>query len=637
MRQALVSDGDGNSDGVVAEPLASVALVCRAASPRVAAVRALVWQVDSFFGIDSRWTVPSVCDTNPPGARRLLPRVAALEPLAMDPLYKRKLFADAVEAATKRGDLATLHWLVDVYLPTGRLRCAAEVAAKHGHLHILQWLLEHRSARVVRGGLATQLLRRAAKGNHFETCRWLHDHDSASSRIDAPAKKYLLGCAMRHGNVKMAAWLCHLEPLAVKPLLPRAVKSGHFSVVKWATSHVEGCACTQSSMVSAVSGGHLQLAHWLQPTYPHVSARSVLTAAANGHFEMVSWALRHLIVDGNKALSSAIDSAAASGRLDTVQLLHMMCPGLCSTLAMDGAARAGHFEVVKWLHDNRNEGCSTLAMDGATANGHLKVVEWLHEHRSEGCTTNAMDAAAQNNYLDIVKWLHGHRTEGCTVSGMDRAAAHGHLAIVVWLHENRSEGCSVKAMDVAAASGHLKTVKWLHENRSEGCTTMAMDSAAANGYLDTVKWLHTHRSEGCSAKAMDQAAHSSHLDVVEWLHSHRSEGCTDRALCDATSLGHLTVVKWLLSHQSSAVPSERAMLLAVERGHFDVVLALQAAGKFECPLESFRSALEWRNFEIFQWLVREHSDRFPGLLESIGAHSDAYAKDCLEELALLQA
>jgi hypothetical protein len=166
---------------------------------------------------------------------------------------------------------------------------------------------------------------------------------------------------------------------------------------------------------------------------------------------------------------------------------------------------------------------------------------------------------------------------------------------------------------------------------------MAMDSAAANGHLDVVMWLHTHRSEGCTVKAMDQAALSNHLDVIEWLDIHRSEGCSNIALCEATSLGHLAVVKWLVGHRSVLAPSERALVLAVERGHFEVILTLEAAGKFECPIESFNSALQWRNFEIFQWLVREHSDQFPGLLDSIGASSKAYADDCLEELAALRA
>jgi proteasome lid subunit RPN8/RPN11 len=592
-----------------AEPLASVALVCREASPQVGAIRALVWLIDAFVAVDSRWTTASVCAANAPGMLRLLPRVAALEPCSMDPLYKRKLFADAVESAAQIGDLAVLQWLVDVYLPTGRLRGVDEVAARHGHLHILRWLLRHRGERVVRSGTPTQLLRRAAKGNHLETCQWLHDHDSKSSLINNSTKKYLLGCAMRHGNVEMAAWLSPLEPAAVKMLLPRAIKSGSLRMIQWAISHVEGEGCTESSMTLAVAGGHLQLAQWLQPTYPHVSARSLLKAAAHGHFNMITWALRSSIVDNSDTLSSAIDYAAANGRLDTVQLLHTTSRGRCSTTAMDGAAKAGHLEIIKWLHDNRNEGCSTLAMDGAATHGHLPVVKWLHNHQSEGCTAAAMDGAAQNDHLDVVKWLHEHRTEGCTASGMDRAAALGHLAVVAWLHENRSEGC----------------------------TTMAMDSAAANGHLDVVMWLHTHRSEGCTVKAMDQAAFSNHLDVIEWLDIHRSEGCSNIALCEATSLGHLAVVKWLVGHRSVLAPSERALVLAVERGHFEVILTLEAAGKFECPIESFNSALQWRNFEIFQWLVREHSDQFPGLLDSIGASSKAYADDCLEELAALRA
>lgn len=135
-------------DAVAVAPLASVAFVCRLRPPSDA-ISAIVWTIDGFLCPAPRWTVPSVCCRNPPGAIRFLPQVAAAEDVEMDDLYKRKLVADGPTGAITSDNFNAVRWLVDEYLPTGRIRDEAAKAVKRGQMHLIKWLHAHHASRVV--------------------------------------------------------------------------------------------------------------------------------------------------------------------------------------------------------------------------------------------------------------------------------------------------------------------------------------------------------------------------------------------------------------------------------------------------------------------------------------------------------
>lgn len=615
-------------------PLTSVAVVCRSVEPRIDAISALVWSIDAFVGVAAHWDVPKAC-AEAPGALRVLPRIAAMEPRDMHPLMKRKLFADAMVQAVGRGDLAIVQWLVEEYLPTGRVRQAIDKAAARGRLDILKWLHENHTSRVVWGHKELHL---AAKGDHFETVKWLFGH---SERLSADDKNALLFYAMGNGNVAMVEWLCELDLPYMEPRMWSAAWNGHLAVIQWVSLHF-GCPCPQSCMDAAVSGGHLNLAQWLRiyASLRSTDVSSVIEAARFGHLKMIKWVFENLVVDDMSGkLGAAIDGAAAGGHLETLKFLHQHSHHChlhtqCSINAMDAAASAGHIETVKYLHDECRAPCSTEAMDGAARGGHFAVVKWLHEHRKEGCTTRAMDYAASIGHFEMLKWLHENRAEGCTSHAMDMAAEGNRLDIVQFLHENRREGCTKSAMNGAAALGHLDVVQWLHDNRNEGCSSEAMDRGAASGHLDVVKWLHTNRSEGCTVRAMNGAAKYGHLAVVQWLHANRSEGCTGDAICYAANFGRLATVQWLLANRPEQF-RVGAMNYAILGGHFDVVLALHKDGRSECTPESFRVALRGQEYEILQFLLREYGHDFPGLAEYFGGRVGVYVRDCINELSQL--
>ncbi|RLN87692.1 hypothetical protein BBJ28_00020197, partial [Nothophytophthora sp. Chile5] len=80
------------------------------------------------------------------GSMRLLQYLAAHERPTTDPILRRWSFNDVVGYAAAKGDLETLQWLLESYLPDEFLTKAVAEAASGGHLHVLEWLwANHRS------------------------------------------------------------------------------------------------------------------------------------------------------------------------------------------------------------------------------------------------------------------------------------------------------------------------------------------------------------------------------------------------------------------------------------------------------------------------------------------------------------
>lgn len=621
-------------------PLTSVAVACRSS---IGHVEELVRSIDAFIGIAKRWTVPLVCAEESKNTLPWLPRAAAQEPPHVDPLVKRKLFAEAMDHAVRRGDLTVVRWLVEVYLPTGRIRQAVDTAAAHGQLEILQWLKENHDSRVVWGHKELAL---AAKGDHVATAKWLIEN--ADGSVGGDDRLAMMRGAMEHGNVAMLELLCRIDEEALdeshmrNAFMLAAARNGQLDVMQ---SHSRlGWSSAQKYMAIAMGNGHLELAQWLFSCIgiKMVDVSALIEASRNGHLEVIKWSLDNLTVKGEEHSPSAIDSASAWGHLDVVKYLHEHWRGRASVAAMNYAAYGGHFEVVKWLHEYRSEGCTTLAMDLAAFGGYLDIVEWLHEHRTEGCTTRAMDAAAANGHLELVQWLHENRTEGCTADAMDGAAGSNHLALLKWLHAKRHEGCTNRAMDQAAANGHLAVLQWLQWHQPVGCSTGVIDVAAANGHLEVVEWLSEHRSQVATSRGMIGAAKNGHLPVVEWLHSKGIDGSPDDAMRSAVQFGRLDVVQWLMANFPPREGDE-ALKYAISGGYFEIVVALCEDERTECTLDCFRAAIQREEPEILQFLMREFGEQTPGALDFIrdrtARHSPAsvYIRDCIAELAVMDA
>lgn len=589
-------------------PLAIVTALCGRQHPRVAAIPSIAIAIDAFVGVAAHWTVASAyAELTPDGtlatvaARQWLVRVASQEPRDMEPLYRRKIFADAMVLAARRGDLRVVQWLMEQYLPTGRVRQAVEAAAKGGQLEVLKWLRENHNDRVVWG---RREMEEAATGNHLETLKWLFVQD-ALPFVGRSAANDIMIDATKHGNIAMMQWLWpsmfdEMDRVQVHV----AALHGRLAFVKWMSLCFQA-PIGEQSMSAAVAAGHLKLARWMwrKRKVKSTSLDGFISAAQGGHLDVLKFIKKKLKITGKGRRHVAMDLAAGNGHFEVVRYLQDHFGARCSTNAMDNAARCGHFEIVKWLHTHRTEGCTKRAMDGAAANGHLEVVKWLHLNRSEGCTIDAMDWAAESNHLAVVEWLHENRMEGCTLMAMDRAALFGHLEMVQWLDKNRDEGCSFAAMDNAAGNGHLDVVKWFCANRTEECSEEAMTRAAENGDLPMLKWLLAN------------------------LHDHLPRDI----LGAAVSGGHTHVVAWLLDSDIDYFLFAK-LDRAVISGHFDLALLLRRAG---CALVN-RNLIEFvqmtGQYELLQWLLREFGANRPEIVTNmLRRDHDVYLHDCLEE------
>ncbi|RLN91323.1 hypothetical protein BBJ28_00011679 [Nothophytophthora sp. Chile5] len=572
------------------------------------------------------------------GSLRLLQYLAAHERLTMDPILRRWVFNDVVGCAATKGDLKTLRWLLESYLPDEFLTKAVDEAAYGGRLDVLEWLWSNHRSRGNWGG--TELCGAMYDG-HVAVVEWLRTHvvlraesaqkvmEDAVCSGDMVTLQWLierfeldmnqaLDLACGANQWELACWIlehCELEALPEFPYstqIQRAVGAGNLkflrlasSLKKWAPKeYVSG----YQMIPLAIDSGHLEVVKWLHDDCEiNWVGDGFVSAARGGHLEILKYLYEKQVVKSNQ--QSPMNEAARSGFLDAVQCLHAHSDTTCTTDAMDWAAECGHLDVVQWLHENRREGCTSAAMHLAAANGHMDVVKWLHSHRSEGCQEATLGRAAECGRLAMVQWLHDNRHETFSCRGaMDIAAAQGYLDVVKWLHENRSASCTVKAMNGAAGNGHVEVVEWLHENRNEGCTRSAMDRAAVNGYLEVAQWLHENRHEGCSVEAMDGAAQRGNLEMVKWLHENRTEGCSNKAINNAAIGGHLNVVRWLCRNRSEGCTS-KAIKGALRMGWLDVVVFLHSE-RPECRQFNERYPLQLTRIEVAEWVLEHFPQKF---------------------------
>ncbi|ETO60564.1 hypothetical protein F444_21268 [Phytophthora nicotianae P1976] len=535
----------------------AVRLVCRECLD-ADGTGSLLRVVDTFLdNLSGTWTL-STGYKNSNGSLRLLQYLVARESKTLDPFLRRWEVNCVTGEMAARGDLQGLKWVTEKYLPGEFLTEVVAQATCNGHLDILKFLWENHRGVGYWGGIE---LVGAIKNHNRELVDWLRIHVDLRPECAQHVIKHAAG----YGNLEVVRWLCEHFNVGIAEAMSTAASNCQWEVLRWlvTTQVVEShnldpalhdtnlywspahhgnldmiiflfeCNLVQDPVEvfqTAAARGHLHIIKWLYEDKGILNTGDAFYfAAENGHLDV----LKYLNEKEQRADSYhvALNAAAGSGSLETVQWLHYNTRAGCTYRAMDVAAGMGHLELVQWLHDTRTEGCSALAMYYAARNGHLETVKWLHSNRSEGCHVLTMKRVAERGNLEMIKWLHANRHETFNLDGvMDAAAALGDLRILQWFHENRDEGCSTFAMDQAAENGHLEVVKWLHEHRTEGCTQRAMNDAAINGHLEVVKWLHLNRSEGCTTLAIDGAAGNSHLKVVKWLRCHRSLGCTPLAL-----------------------------------------------------------------------------------------------------------
>lgn len=507
-------------------------------------------------------------------------------------------------------------------------------------------------------------IERAAKYDHLQTAQWLFERSGRFGGDEAATNLgTILVAAARIGDMGAIEWVygqsrqrgVGITLITAEVSLDMAMLNGHRDAIRFATDNFGG-SFNGGCLNATIKNGHLDIAQEVQARTGsrRISAECLIKPAARGQIDMVEWVLTTFELTDRDRLEAVLTVAAEAGCLDIIKRIHKICPSKCRTNPIDVAAKRGHLEVIKWLHANRHDqGCS-MAMNYAAFNGHLGVAQWLHENRSEGCSPAALTWAAQANHIDVVKWIVAVRPErwGTSQSSSDQAildainiainaaAGHGHLEIVKWLHEQHGDGSSNSdAVAAAARNGHLVVAKWLYNNNFK-CTAEAFDLAAGGGHLEIVKWLHSIGC-ACSARAMDWAAGNGHLEIVKWLHTNRTEGCTGDAFRRAAWHKRASVFKWLFANKPEQLTIDRTqMAAAVVGGDLEIVMLVcqQMSGGWEFLTSLMTQALQYKHYEVFEWLLLEHGHGFAHvdewLQDEMQTSCDAYAMDIMQALLI---
>ncbi|KAL4172423.1 hypothetical protein KRP22_007587 [Phytophthora ramorum] len=153
--------------------------------------------------------------------------VAAREdPQEMNPFYRRWLFNAATEMAASRGDLASLRWLMESYLPSEFLTKAVAAAATNGHLPLLKWLFETHHDRGYWGN--TELCG-ALTNNHGEVVQWLRTH--AVPRTECRTE--VMDAAAGAGYLDIVKWLHDEYKVSVRSALSNAMSNRQWETSQW--------------------------------------------------------------------------------------------------------------------------------------------------------------------------------------------------------------------------------------------------------------------------------------------------------------------------------------------------------------------------------------------------------------------
>ena len=278
-----------------------------------------------------------------------------------------------------------------------------------------------------------------------------------------------------------------------------AASSGHFQLLKWAKD--QGYEITPDIVVSAASGGHMDIIEWIGYV-PHCETVPELLAKF-GDLNKLQMAVNL----GYKLTVQVMKEAAEGGHFDILQWSREQgCPWnvrVCSS-----AVQGGQLEILKWL---RQEGCpwDYVVCNGAFEHGYVEVFRWILTNGFTE-TDGICDCACEYNRLDF---LQVARSFGCPWDESTCAAGARNFEILRYLKDHGCPWDNCTFIE-AVSEGKREVLEWLYENKcpwsEEVCT-----AAAYQGDLETLQWLRQH---GCpwDENTCDVASEKGHDDVLFW-------------------------------------------------------------------------------------------------------------------------
>jgi hypothetical protein len=348
-------------------------------------------------------------------------------------------------------------------------------AAEAGSPGAVKWLVEE-------GGWREQVVRGAALGGHWEILLWAKEESymkpsRESSKIVAP-------CA-QNGDLEILEFLVKEGYTLTSEFIVSASTGGHVNVLKWIISKnpllLPVTFLLLKSLLRAIKGKHVDTLEFLLEKFGVTGSTELWQCASkHGNLEIYK-ILRKAGVPWDVCTSS---SAAHSGDLNVLKWLSKHgCPFSDSRLLWQNSVDSGNLEVLKWLRDL---GCpwEKVLCEQAALTGNFEILNWAREN---GCpwNKNTCSGASEAGNFEILRWA---RENGCPWDENTCAAAAkgGHFEILRWVHEN---GCpwDENTCVGAARSGNLEILQWAREH---GCPwdTNTYDAAERKGHSEILKW-----------------------------------------------------------------------------------------------------------------------------------------------------
>ncbi|KAG7389829.1 Ankyrin repeat and SAM domain-containing protein 3 [Phytophthora pseudosyringae] len=202
----------------------------------------------------------------------------------LDPFYRRWTLNATSWFVAIQGDLPSLQWLVESYLPNGRLSAAVYAAAANGHVGILEWLHKFHRERVYWNCIE---MCGALDYGHGDAVQWL--------RVNSPPRpeslKLVVRSAAKTGNLAAVRWLyndCHAP---AEDALVHAQKGGRWETARWILVNCDLAVRRvkwDAAAASVAANGNIEVAQWLYENRSEVDARLAMKEAIlHARFEIV--------------------------------------------------------------------------------------------------------------------------------------------------------------------------------------------------------------------------------------------------------------------------------------------------------------------------------------------------------------
>ncbi|TYZ62762.1 hypothetical protein PybrP1_004161 [[Pythium] brassicae (nom. inval.)] len=351
--------------------------------------------------------------------------------------------AAAVSKAVAAGHLAVVRWLCE----HRKMECtpAAMVnAARNGHVHVLEYLGVHFPA--LFESVGAKMVHAATAKGHLAVLNWLVAALPMKALKCEEANGSWMDVAAEYGQVRILRWFhehATALPMGADGRLPRctddavekAAGNGHRAALEYLHAHELVRLADESSalraLVAAVHGGHRECVEWLVARCGALfEARGASTAAMDAAAGANRVDLLQLLLDGRataswRASARAVDEAAGKGHLAVLVWLAANEGALARRSSSNGGEPVEPPASI-W---------TPLALDLAATNGHLAVVQWLTAHHARECLTlDAFNAAAYMDHLEVVRFLYAHARASCSLAqALEHAEEGGAEDTLLWL------------------------------------------------------------------------------------------------------------------------------------------------------------------------------------------------------------